>query len=101
MTNAQGIICRQRKIACLRVYTRSRCCEALDNVCKIQMLYVVSYMCTIVGVYSCAVDANQLVSGRQQLPQDVQPAQPLLQRAEPGPMCVYLCLEPLQVQELQ
>ena len=27
--------------------------------CKIQMLYVVSYMCTIVGVYSCAVDANQ------------------------------------------
>ena len=25
------------------------------------MLYVVSYMCTIVGVYSCAVDANQCV----------------------------------------
>ena len=61
MTNAQGIICGQRKIACLRVYTRSRYCEALDNVCKIQMLYVVSYMCTIVGVYSCAVDANQCV----------------------------------------
>ena len=25
------------------------------------MLYVVTYMCTIVGVYSCAVDANQCV----------------------------------------
>ena len=35
-----------------------RCCEALDNMCKIQMLYVVSYMCTIVGVYSCAVGAE-------------------------------------------
>ena len=67
MTNAQGIICGQRKIACLRVYTRSRCCEALDNVCKIQMLYVVSYMCTIVGVYSCAVDANQCVRGLQRV----------------------------------
>ena len=67
MTNAQGIICGQRKIACLRVYTRSRCCEALDNVCKIQMLYVVGYMCTIVGVYSCAVDANQCVRGLQRV----------------------------------
>ena len=67
ITNAQGIICGQRKIACLRVYTRSRCCEALDNVCKIQMLYVVSYMCTIVGVYSCAVDANQCVRGLQRV----------------------------------
>ena len=67
MTNDQGIICGQRKIACLRVYTRGRCCEALDNVCKIQMLYVVSYMCTIVGVYSCAVDANQCVRGLQRV----------------------------------
>ena len=25
------------------------------------MIYIVSYMCTIVGVYSCAVDANQCV----------------------------------------
>ena len=25
------------------------------------MLYVVTYMCTIVGAYSCAVDANQCV----------------------------------------
>ena len=49
---------------CIRVV---RCCEALDNVCKIQMLYVVSYMCTIVGVYSCAVDANQCVRGLQRV----------------------------------
>ena len=41
--------------------------KALDNVCKIQMLYVVSYMCTIVGVYSCAVDANQCVRGLQRV----------------------------------
>ena len=46
-----------------------RRCEALNNVCKIQMLYVVhvSYMCTIVGVYSCAVDANQCVRGLQRV----------------------------------
>ena len=25
---------------------------------NVQMLYIVSYLCTIVGVYSCAVDAN-------------------------------------------
>ena len=28
---------------------------------NVQKLYVVTYMCTIVGVYSCAVDANQCV----------------------------------------
>ena len=28
---------------------------------QLQMLYIVSYLCTIVGVYSCAVDANQCV----------------------------------------
>ena len=28
---------------------------------NVQMLYIVSYLCTIVGVYSCAVDANQCV----------------------------------------
>ena len=67
MTNAQGIIGGSVKLhvfECIRVV---RCCEALDNVCKIQMLYVVSYMCTIVGVYSCAVDANQCVRGLQRV----------------------------------
>ena len=31
------------------------------------MLYVVTYMCTIVGAYSCAVDANQCVRSLQRV----------------------------------
>ena len=42
-------------------YARSE--RATQSLCmyNLQMLYIVSYLCTIVGVYSCAVDANQCV----------------------------------------